>query len=343
MTELALLTLYAERPLHPGAGEASDRADLPIQRETPTGLPMIQSSAIKNLLRRLCSDAGWPKERLAGVFGTQDQGGRLACTDARLLYFPVASLRGVYAHVTSPFVLARLKRDLEWVTDEAVRLETPEEFTAPTTGAEDGALFASGDLRVSTGQPAFLHDTPFNMGSNTGAPTTWSETRTRALAGLLARWLPVDAGGFWEQRLRSHAAVVRSEMMVHFSQTATAVTSHVKLGVTGTVEAGPWDEETLPAETALYCLLEADAFKVDCLGRAQGTKDHDQSSAKGCLEWLRDAMKALGGHPRRQLGANYSTGQGWVRLKLTGAGQAAQDLQAAEESLKAPEGGQSNG
>jgi CRISPR-associated protein Cmr4 len=57
-------------------------------------------------------EAGW-----VAVFGPKtdnagDHAGAISFTDARLLAFPVGSLKGVFAWVTCPEALRRLRRDL---------------------------------------------------------------------------------------------------------------------------------------------------------------------------------------------------------------------------------------
>lgn len=91
----AVVSLYAETPLHPGRGAASGVVDLPIQRERHLDYPIIPGSTLKGVLRSQARLA-WSQQngRLAAVFGPEtdnasDHAGALAFTDARLLLFPV--------------------------------------------------------------------------------------------------------------------------------------------------------------------------------------------------------------------------------------------------------------
>ena len=82
-----VLFLYCESPLHAGAGEGGV-IDLPIQRESRTNLPKIESSSLKGALRETMRKIV-TKDELFAAFGpekTNDASrGALAFTDARLL------------------------------------------------------------------------------------------------------------------------------------------------------------------------------------------------------------------------------------------------------------------
>src|SRR5438552_3666676 len=144
-----LLGIHALTSLHPGSGTALGAVDLPVQRERHTHWPTIAGSALKGILRDACREKVKQQydddldtvqeeqrrnrrrkanedELLATVFGpakiSADQNdayaGALSVTDARLLAFPVRSLKGVFAWVTCPAVLQRLKRDAALVVQE---------------------------------------------------------------------------------------------------------------------------------------------------------------------------------------------------------------------------------
>lgn len=110
----ALLYLYAETPVHAGSGTSLGIVDLPIQRERTTGYPIMQASGLKGCLRDVAQ--GQDAQKVKIVFGPEtnaahEHAGALSVGDARILLFPVRSLVGVFAWVTSKDVLARFKRD----------------------------------------------------------------------------------------------------------------------------------------------------------------------------------------------------------------------------------------
>ncbi len=157
----ALLFIHAQTALHPGSGTALGTVDLPIQRERHTQWPIIPGSTLKGILRDAIREkvmAGYEPEyeekqendqtrrilkrsrrqvaneedpMLVAVFGPgkveQDSShaGALSLTDARILAFPVRSLKGVFAWVTCSAVLERLHRDLNLTGANGATLDLP--------------------------------------------------------------------------------------------------------------------------------------------------------------------------------------------------------------------------
>src|SRR3954451_18162416 len=143
-TDARVLFLHAQTGLHPGSGTALGTVDLPVQRERHTHWPTIPGSALKGILRDHCREKAQERHQedrdgqgklrrtkrqvaneddvdLVAAFGpgkveeSNAHAGALSLTDARILAFPVRSLRGVFAWVTCPAVLTRLNRDLKTV------------------------------------------------------------------------------------------------------------------------------------------------------------------------------------------------------------------------------------
>jgi len=114
------LFLQCETALHAGSGSELGIVDLPIQRERHTGFPKIEGSSLKGALREHFTDVpDIDKNLLITTFGTdtKEQGdnakaGAIGITDARLLLFPVKSVKGVFAYITCPRVLNKFCTDL---------------------------------------------------------------------------------------------------------------------------------------------------------------------------------------------------------------------------------------
>src|SRR5262249_11585540 len=129
-----LLGLHALTALHPGSGAALGTVDLPVQRERHTHWPTVAGSALKGILRDACREqvkASYQGDRkqadesaaITQLFGPPTQpsaehAGSVSVTDARLLAYPVRSLKGVFAWVTCPAVLERLQRDVTLVGEK---------------------------------------------------------------------------------------------------------------------------------------------------------------------------------------------------------------------------------
>ena len=119
--------MIARSPVHAGSGSDLGIVDMPIQRERHTGFPKIEGSSLKGAIREVFEEyldnnksnyasdkikinviakearLTEPKkfnEAIQMVFGPDQDGDRaaaLAITDARLLLFPVKSMKGVFA------------------------------------------------------------------------------------------------------------------------------------------------------------------------------------------------------------------------------------------------------
>ena len=150
MPETAILFIHALTGLHPGTGTALGVVDLPVQRERHTQWPTIPASSLKGVLRECCRrEKGGDDPALLAVFGSkpgsdQEHAGALALTDARLLAFPVRSLRGVFAWVTCPAVLYRLRRDLGLTGISAEIAAPPDLGTGEAACAVDSPLLIDG-------------------------------------------------------------------------------------------------------------------------------------------------------------------------------------------------------
>ena len=142
--------MFTETPLHAGSGDDLGLVDLPIQRERHTGFPKVEASSLKGGIREAFENqrtiefdghslSGEEKKLAMSLsFGPDDgdlHAGALGFTDARLLLFPVRSMRGVFAWVTCPEVIGRLQRDLLYCKIDP-------EFTIPPAGSAPPGLSA---------------------------------------------------------------------------------------------------------------------------------------------------------------------------------------------------------
>lgn len=135
--ESRIMFIYTETPLHAGSGTSLGVIDLPIQREKYTDYPVLQASGIKGAVRDFFEtkdkhSGGENKGKIDLIFGPDTIGGGEALTgaatftDARLLLFPIRSLKGIFAYTTSCFALNRLKRDLK-IANIGVTWNVPKE------------------------------------------------------------------------------------------------------------------------------------------------------------------------------------------------------------------------
>ncbi|MCX8167344.1 MAG: type III-B CRISPR module RAMP protein Cmr4, partial [Candidatus Micrarchaeota archaeon] len=137
--EKKIMFLIAETPVHAGSGSGIGVIDLPIQRERHTDFPKIESSGLKGCLRDVMMSSNKPSDTgvkpldvtssenetgdqskkvtyLSLLFGSEVEeafSGAVSVTDAKILLFPVKSLKGIFCWITCPMVLERFRRDLK--------------------------------------------------------------------------------------------------------------------------------------------------------------------------------------------------------------------------------------
>jgi CRISPR-associated protein Cmr4 len=217
--------------------------DLPVQRERHTRWPVIPGSSIKGVLRDICKrkngdqaiwEAAFGPERIASGEGNTFAGA-LSLTDARLLAFPVRSLKGVFAWVTCPQAIDRWKRDLKVA-------EVPVDVTA---------------LRVKEGEAIVSPGSSLKVQAATAGSLVLEEFVFSPKEQNLD-FFPVLGA---EERKR--LAVLNDTDFTYFVEHATEVTARIRLNnETKTVDKGAlFYQEFLPAETLMYTVVLGSASR----------------------------------------------------------------------------------
>ncbi len=245
----AVLWVHALTPLHPGSGTALGVVDLPVQRERHTRWPTIPGSSLKGVLRDAFQRNG-NGNLVTTIFGpaTQDaakHAGAVSITDARLFAFPVRSLQGVFAWVTSPGVLQRLSRDLELIGNHA-SLSLPSELA----GLPENAAWVHSQSLLPTGNQVVLEEFIFQV-------TKKADELIEQLASL-PRCSSLDP-----QMLQQRLVIVHDNQLTHFVRFCTEVTARIGLDYeTKTVNQGAlFYQEFLPSETIFYSLIVASSSR----------------------------------------------------------------------------------
>ncbi len=247
MPESALLFIHCLSGLHPGSGTALGVVDLPVQRERHTDWPTVPGSSLKGVLRAACSAAAQNDETLFAAFGPEtgnasDHAGAVSISDARLLAFPVRSLKGVFAWTTCGDALSRLRRDLEVLGGDGF----PD---APEAG-ENRAACVDGSPLIVDGDRVVLEEFEFERVDGGG--------EAAAVADWIARRAVSDEPT--AARLKRHLTVIGGDEFTHFARHATEVTARVGLHPERkTVRDGAlFYEEFLPPETLFYAVVTAE-------------------------------------------------------------------------------------
>ena len=315
----ALLGLHALTSLHPGSGTALGAVDLPVQRERHTCWPMIPGSAIKGVLRDACRErvkdefqddgAEVPKEKrktrrdhaneqaqLVQVFGppsghADEHAGALSVTDARLLAFPVRSLRGLFAWVTCAEALNRLQRDATLAHQEIT-------WRAIEPVSPNSAEVAPGSPCLDpSGKHLVLEEFDFAVaGTAVSEPAGW----------IASNILPAGAAhDAIRARFPRCCVLLNDDDFTHFVRHATEVTARVGLDYeTKTVREGAlFYQEFLPAECIFYSVILAN----------QGRLKTGGVGSVEILDFLSDHLTKV---KVLQIGGDETTGRGYCATRL---------------------------
>lgn len=282
-----LMFIYTESSLHAGTGSSVSIVDLPIQRERATQYPIVQGSGMKGALR---SQAEGTDDEKTIVFGPIKDGaehaGAISVGEAQLLLFPVRSLAGVFAWVTSAFAVARLRRDLGYAQI------TP---TWSDIDASGGKALITNDSKVIVEGSAVLEEFTF--------PTQVSAEVTKLAGWLAENAFPEGAEyKFWRDKVRSSLIVLPENDFRDFVVNSTEIVTRVRLdSATKTVQTGAlWTQEMLPSDALLYSSVVVRKAR-------KGDGSSDEIAA-----WLSQNIPT-----RIQLGGDETTGAGMVALQWT--------------------------
>ncbi len=317
------LFLICETPLHAGSGDSLGIVDLPIQRERHTSFPKIESSSLKGALREAFEEntkghfSNWNDNdvKVHRIFGYDDSGlkpndsenlkkhfksqngddtsqfsGCLAVTDARLLLFPVKSMKGVFVWITCPQVLSRLEKDL--------KMTQTSDFTIPSLKIEDGDAIVADRNKVAFGDHIVLEEFAFKAKENVDL---------KKFAKALAEKLFVgDELPYWNELLQTNLVVLGNNEFRDFVNMSTEVVTRTKIdNETGTVADGAlFTEEYLPTDSVMYSLA---AFSDEFTKKTNG----DKMIAEIVAKFFQAHLK-----PIFQLGGNATIGKGLLRTRL---------------------------
>jgi CRISPR-associated protein Cmr4 len=227
--------------------------------------------------------------------GSAEFAGAVSVTDARLLAFPVRSLKGVFAWITCPSILERLERDLSLLGERQELAQDIQDEQAVVCGGGcacvvNGRLVLEEfDFKVATGDAKSVAD--------------W----------VAANVLPdTPAYATTRRRFPEHFVVLSDNDFTHFAQHATEVTARIGLNYdTKTVKEGAlFYQEFLPAETLFYSVVLVNAARTRTGG----------ADAAALLQ-------SLGGYLGKilvlQVGGDETTGKGFcgIRFRQTGGGR----------------------
>jgi CRISPR-associated protein Cmr4 len=337
-----LLYLYTETLLHVGTGSGLSNIDLPIQRERTTHYPTIAGSSIKGKLRATATMLNKQNNKqvsetvIAELFGSerenaqaqrteqterqtiksrQEHAGALIVGDARLLLFPVRSLYGTFAYITSYYALHRFMRDaivyLQTLPDWQVS-DLPEALNTPYALVTD-------ESQVTSGNTLILEEYNFTA-------------KAKPIVTKIAEWLannalPQRGNTYFINKLKHSLVILSDNDFNDFISYSTEVVTRVSIQTsTKTVtEGGLWTEENLPSDTLLYVPI----YATD--SRLSSENQQNVFQKKTGEEILTSAAQILPSGKYIQLGGDETVGRGLVRTRWASNGL--QSTKQEEETI----------
>ncbi len=239
MSQNRILFLLAESPIHAGEKpESEGDIDLPIQKDNATGFPVVRGSTVRGSLRHMSRSHKLPVEEL---FGSEPDSpdpkpGILNISDFDLLLCPVRTLSGLFAWVTTPYLLQNLQRNLQLCG-------SAEKIAIPAAG--DKLLVASGSRLLSKGKIS-LEETVF--------PATESAELATLGLWIAQKALPAsDTYNFLKGMTVTNIALVSDEVFQKLLPLVLPVFARIRIDpMTGVVAEGAlWNTEFLSSETLL--------------------------------------------------------------------------------------------
>jgi CRISPR-associated protein Cmr4 len=313
------LFLICETPLHAGSGSDLGIVDLPIQRERHTDFPKIEGSSLKGALRAAVeqetNNSFDDRVSVHRVFGYDDGGltdkakiekalggktdfaGAIGFTDARLLLFPVKSMKGVFAWVTCEKVLNQFLSDmkqsqkgfditgLEVLRDQKTYIFNPETSTKIKND------------KIVLEEYTFTFDKELRL--NDAVKVVEGEKKTN-LPDWFAKHIFNDDNSYWCEKVKKDIIVLSNDDFKDFVNLSTEVITRTKIdNETGTVASGAlFTEEYLPSESVMYSLV---------LAHQEFRKD-STFTAERVLDFFGENLKEI-----VQIGGSATIGKGLVR------------------------------
>ncbi len=214
-------------------------------------------------------------------------------TDARILLFPVKSMKGVFAWVTCPAVINRFLSDLKIATVSGPPLHFEENTISPGSSC----IVKKGNIHSK----AILEEYTIEVKEDEAC-----QSFSKWLSEII---LPEDAVyNDLKKKLSEDLIILDDDLFCDFTKLSTEVTTRTKIdNETGTVKGTAlFTEEYLPAETVMYSLAIVSPIFSPIKGSFNGQNDVEKLE-----KFLTEGLEGV-----IQIGGNASLGKGLASVKM---------------------------
>lgn len=299
------LYIYTQSYTHTGSGSSLSAIDLPIQRERVTGFPIVYAGSLKGALRDVARSK-YKIDALEAIFGPESPkySSAIGVGDARILLFPVRSIKGVFAWTTCSLALERWARAMEGLHTIPTLPTTPvgyEPDGTPRCYSLSGLVDPNGYV--------VLEDVVFK---NIPEP----RENDRGIVSKFADWLAklvFQGKPSWMDMLKNNLIILPNDEFTFFVSHATDVQTRNHLEPdTKIVRTGAlWTEENLPEDTLMYAPIHSRRI----MSQSQAPEvvifrnDDPKIEAQNIIDDLQNNINGV-----IQIGGNETTGHGIIRL-----------------------------
>lgn len=310
-----LITYYTLTPLHMGSGSSVSYIDLPIQRERHTSFPMMAGSGIKGVFRNHAGRVWNNKEDVNRIFGPEDGSESSSCvafTDARILLYPVRSVKNIFAWITCPFILTRFKEDLK---SAGLLDSNSDDFTIPDS-IDDSKIIVSESTKLkidSNNNNVGLEEFVFDIAQNTSNIDGVVESIRKRIPEVETK-----------KKFAERFAIVSDNVFTDLVNYAVEVRTRIKIDqLTGTAQGKAlFTVEMVPSEAIFYSLL----FVNETKGNGNSSQQHNSNSTSKDTDNIENKINELfnvssgdNGNTKEtvlQFGGDETTGSGFVSLRV---------------------------
>jgi len=326
-----LLSFYAETPVHMGVGGSVSYLDLPVQRERHTSFPVLWGSGIKGVLRNFAYRK-LSEEKVDTIFGPnkekekhskeeekhseEEYSSCISITDAKILLYPVRSVRGVFAWINCPFVLKRFLEDLKAIKNNNLNhdkkthdtqnqnnlVNNLQEFLKVLNELEDDQIIiCNNNLKLENKNQVALEEFVFNIVQDKNNNNKTQEILASFISKL-KQILPDN--NLSQDDLEKHLAIVSDNVFKDFVNYAVEIRTRIRIDqAKGTVKEGAlFTEELIPSESIFYSLVFISEPKKNNINFEEVKELITQNLFKE--------------DPLIQFGGDETTGKGFFRVKL---------------------------
>ncbi|KKH36275.1 hypothetical protein DU71_03530 [Methanosarcina mazei] len=300
LPEYGIMFVNVVTPLHNGSGEGLGFVDNPILRERTTQFPIIQASSIKGVLRDSYEERGSQCVEL--LFGPppgkgEKHSGAISFGDGQILAFPVRSVKGCFAWITSPHVLWRFYKKLCLMGLEKQFPELTESMTQVRSGLNNALICPSGNNELCLQKnKIFLEEFPV---------TCVDSDEFENIAKVIGEKVYGNVkDSFLKSEFEKKLVLLDDDTFRYFITNATEIVPNIRIGENGTTKDGSLRyTEYLPSESIMYSTMIYEKSR----------KKDTPLKAKDIMDYFK---KDFPDQSAIQIGGDATTGKGIVKLSL---------------------------